>query len=65
MSGIEGEHLLLCDNLKGQDIRPLAGPVGAQTRALAAKHNIRIWNYLAGCTDELQVSYRCVAVSDL
>ena len=27
-----GEHLLTCDNLAGQDVRRLAGPVGEETR---------------------------------
>jgi hypothetical protein len=50
-----GEHLLLCDNLKGQDIRPMAGSLGRCVKQLALDHRIRMYNHLAGCTDEVQV----------
>jgi hypothetical protein len=55
IEGCDGEHLLLCDNLAGQDVRKTAGEDGKKTKAVAESIGVRIWNLLAGATDEVQV----------
>jgi hypothetical protein len=42
-----GEHLLLADNLAGQDVRRTAGDIGEKTAQTAASIGVRIWNLLA------------------
>ena len=54
IAGSPGEHLLLLDNLAGQDVRPKAGAIGKRFKAAASKMRTRIWNFLAGATDEFQ-----------
>lgn len=55
IEGCPGEHLLLCDNLAGQDVRKTAGKTGRATKELAESIGVRVWNLLAGSTDEVQV----------
>ena len=43
------------DNLGGQDVRPSAGALGAAFAEEATKVGVKVWNLLAGATDELQV----------
>ena len=49
MTVAESTHLFV-----GQ-VRPLAGDLGKQTRELAESLGIRVWNLLAGATDEVQI----------
>jgi hypothetical protein len=50
-----GLHLAFCDNLRGQDVRERAGALGEAVKAAALKIRVRLWNLLAGATDEIQV----------
>ena len=49
-----GIHLALCDNLAGQDVRPTAGAIGERVAAVAKAIRVKLWNLLAGATDEIQ-----------
>ena len=39
---------------KPEDVRPTAGAIGERVAAVAAAIRVKLWNLLAGATDEIQ-----------